>query len=85
LRLGGREVQRGNVRGVAPGGGLRNGGTNVDGTPRTELSHEESWETTLRILEVTQFSAHHCCKAAARHMIAGGRGVSIIVVGIIMA
>jgi NAD(P)-dependent dehydrogenase (short-subunit alcohol dehydrogenase family) len=71
--------------GVAPGGGLRNGGTNVDGTPRTELSHEESWETTLRILSVTQFSTHYCCKAAARHMIAGARGGSIIIIGSVMA
>jgi NAD(P)-dependent dehydrogenase (short-subunit alcohol dehydrogenase family) len=65
--------------------GTRNGGTDMDGKPRTELAHEESWETTLRILSVTQFSAHHCCKAAARHMIAGGRGGSIIVVGSVMA
>ena len=57
----------------------------MDGRPRTELAHEESWETTMRILSVTQFSAHHCCKAAARHMIAGGRGGSIIVVGSVMA
>ena len=71
--------------GVAPDGGLRNQGADMEGRPRTEHAHEESWETTLRILAVTQFSAHHCCKAAARHMIAGGRGGSIIVVGSIMA
>jgi NAD(P)-dependent dehydrogenase (short-subunit alcohol dehydrogenase family) len=39
----------------------------------------------MRILSVTQFSMHHCCKAAARHMISGGRGGSIIVIGSIMA
>eukprot|EP01050_Picozoa_sp_SAG11_P015205 SAG11_NODE_1947_length_4015_cov_20.610827_4_plen_275_part_00 len=71
--------------GVAKDGGLRNGGTDMEGLPRSELAHEESWETTSRILAVTQFSAHHCCKAAARHMIAGGRGGSIIVVGSVMA
>ena len=27
----------------------------------------------MRILSVTQFSAHHCCKAAARHMEAAAR------------
>jgi hypothetical protein len=32
--------------GVAPDGGTRNGGTDVAGRPRTELAHEESWETT---------------------------------------
>jgi NAD(P)-dependent dehydrogenase (short-subunit alcohol dehydrogenase family) len=39
----------------------------------------------MRILAVTQFSAHHCCKAAARHMLSAGRGGSIIVVGSVMA
>jgi NAD(P)-dependent dehydrogenase (short-subunit alcohol dehydrogenase family) len=39
----------------------------------------------MRILSVTQFSMHHCVKAGARHMISGGRGGSIIVVGSIMA
>jgi NAD(P)-dependent dehydrogenase (short-subunit alcohol dehydrogenase family) len=71
--------------GVASDGSTRNGGTDIEGSPLTQLAHEEPWETTMRILSVTQFSAHHCCKAAARHMIAGGRGGSIIVVGSVMA
>ncbi len=101
--------------GVAQDGSTRNGGTDLEGRPRTELAHEESWETTqvaieyisvgfalpdatdadraeadrvwcsMRILSVTQFSMHHCVKAGARHMISGGRGGSIIVVGSIMA
>ena len=71
--------------GVTPGGGLVNSGTDMDGKTRTEHSHEESWETTMRILAVTQFSAHHCCKVGARHMIAGGRGGAIVVIGSCMA
>ena len=39
--------------GVAPDGGLRNQGADMEGQPRTEHAHEESWETTLRILAVT--------------------------------
>jgi len=49
------------------------------------LSLSLSHQTTMRILRVTQFSQHHCCKAAARHMIAGGRGGSILLIGSIMA
>ena len=32
--------------GVATDGSTRNGGTDLDGRPRTELAHEESWDTT---------------------------------------
>ncbi len=32
--------------GVAQDGTTRNGGTDLDGRPRTELAHEESWDTT---------------------------------------
>ena len=71
--------------GVGPTGKLVNGGTHPDGTKRTELAHEEDWATTLRIVSVTQFSAHHCAKSAARHMLAGGRGGAIVLVGSIMA
>ena len=71
--------------GVGPTGNLVNGGTHPDGTKRTELAHEEDWATTLRIVTVTQFSAHHCAKSAARHMLAGGRGGAIVLVGSIMA
>lgn len=32
--------------GVAQDGSTRNGGTDLEGRPRTELAHEESWDTT---------------------------------------
>ena len=48
-------------------------------------AHEEPWETTLRTLATTQFSAHHTAKVAARSMIAAGEGGRIILVGSIMA
>lgn len=71
--------------GVGTDGTPRNGGHHPDGTPRTQLFHEESWETSMRILSTTQFSQHHCCRAAARHMIKGERGGSLLLIGSIMA
>ena len=49
------------------------------------MAHTETWATTLRILAVTQFSQHYCCKAGARHILKGGRGGSIVLIGSIMA
>eukprot|EP01043_Picozoa_sp_COSAG02_P101890 COSAG02_NODE_37921_length_435_cov_1.830357_1_plen_81_part_01 len=37
--------------GVAQDGTTRNGGTDLEGRPRTELAHEESWETTQVAIE----------------------------------
>jgi NAD(P)-dependent dehydrogenase (short-subunit alcohol dehydrogenase family) len=48
-------------------------------------AHEEPWETTLRTITTTQFSAHHTAKVAARSMIAAGEGGRIVLVGSIMA
>lgn len=78
--------------GVSADGQPVNGGTNTDGTKRTEMAHEEDLQTTARIIAVTQLSQHYCAKAAARHMLAGGSdrlrargGGAIVLVGSIMA
>ena len=60
-------------------------GTDDDGSPLANMAHQEAWETTMRIIAVTQFSQHFCCKAGARHILKGGRGGSIVLIGSIMA
>ena len=45
--------------GVAADGTTRNGGTDIEGRPRVELAHEESWETTQ--VASARASVNHTC------------------------
>ena len=46
---------------------------------------EARWEHVERTFAVTQFGVFHTCQAAARQLVAQGRGGKIVIIGSIMA
>ena len=46
---------------------------------------EAAWEHVERTFAVTQFGVFHTCQAAARQLVAQGRGGKIVIIGSIMA
>ncbi len=50
-----------------------------------ELVVEAAWEHVERTIAVTQFGVFHTCQAAARQLVAQGRGGKIVIIGSIMA
>ena len=46
---------------------------------------EAKWDDVLRTIEVTQFGVYHVCQAAARQMVAQGKGGKIVIIGSVLS